>query len=329
MQWKCLPVPRTADGKAEIHYTTIYRVFARWSDDGSLDQAFIASVRHLAAHGHLDLNVLHGDGIGYSDHKHQKGEKILAIIDNKGFVLAPLAVAPAIEADTVLLPEGLNALKRMARLADLKIGGSYLNLDGGFDFRYSRRAIFNAGLIPTIKENPRNREIPKRGRKRLFNAAVHLLRLRVERTFAWEDKIKNPRSKLRGIGGRKEADQKNAASCGEYVPKEIQTTAAAVRVHSATALRHEVDGVHANQPEAFLRCLKLATDYLAALGGASSVLGQRRDDDIARLQQDGFLFVRRALDEAKSSEQEDSFNSQQCVTDFMHIATFRSKRIEQ
>jgi hypothetical protein len=37
------------------------------------------------------------------------------------------------------------------------------------------------------------------------------------------DEIKNPRSKLRGIGGRKEADQKNAASCGEYVPKEIQS----------------------------------------------------------------------------------------------------------
>ena len=33
--------------------------------------------------------------------------------------------------------------------------------------------------------------------------------------------IKNRRSKLRGIGGRKEADQKNAASCGECVPKEI------------------------------------------------------------------------------------------------------------
>jgi ABC-type oligopeptide transport system ATPase subunit len=37
--------------------------------------------------------------------------------------------------------------------------------------------------------------------------------------------IKNPRSKLRGIGGRKEADQKNAASCGEYVPKEIEPAA--------------------------------------------------------------------------------------------------------
>jgi len=59
------------------------------------------------------------------------------------------------------------------------------------------------------------------------------------------------------------------------------------------------------------------------------MLGQHRDDDITRVAQDGFLFVRRDLDEAKSSEQENSFNSQQCVTDFMHIATFRSKRIEQ
>ena len=35
---------------------------AKWADDGSLWQAFIASVRHLAAEKHLDLSVLHGDG---------------------------------------------------------------------------------------------------------------------------------------------------------------------------------------------------------------------------------------------------------------------------
>jgi hypothetical protein len=68
--------------------------------------------------------------------------------------------------------------------------GCYLNLDGGFDSRHNRKAIFNAGLIPNIKENPRNRKTPKRGRKRLFNAAIHSLRLCVERTFAWEDKFK-------------------------------------------------------------------------------------------------------------------------------------------
>jgi transposase len=30
----------------------------------------------------------------------------------------------------------------------------------------------------------------KRGRKRFFNEAIHALRMRVERTFAWEDKFK-------------------------------------------------------------------------------------------------------------------------------------------
>jgi transposase len=201
MQWKCLPVPEAADGTAVIHYTTIYKVFAKWADDGSLDQAFIASVRHLAEQHHLDLSILHGDGsntvakkggdgIGYSGHKHQKGEKVLAIVDNNGFVLAPLPVAPVNEADTVLLPDGLNALKHVARVTDLKIDGAYLNLDGGFDSRRNRKAIFNAGLVPNIKENPRNRKTPKRGRKRLFDAAIHSLRLCVERTFAWEDKFK-------------------------------------------------------------------------------------------------------------------------------------------
>jgi len=62
MQWKCLPIPHDADGKPAIHYTTIYKVFARWADDVSLWQAFVASVRHLAAENHLDTSVLHGDG---------------------------------------------------------------------------------------------------------------------------------------------------------------------------------------------------------------------------------------------------------------------------
>jgi transposase len=194
-------MPTDTDGKPAIHYTTVYKVFARWSDDGSLEEAFIASVAHLADHHQLDLRILHGDGtntvakkggdgIGYSGHKHQKGEKVIAIIDNNGYVLAPFPVAPVNEADTVLLPEGLKALKRVARLAGLELTDAYLNLDGGFDSTSNRKAIFNAGMIPNIKENPRNRKTPKRGRKRLFNQAIHVLRECVERTFAWEDKFK-------------------------------------------------------------------------------------------------------------------------------------------
>jgi transposase len=44
-------------------------------------------------------------------------------------------------------------------------------------------------MIPNIKENPRNGKRTKRGRKRLFNAVIHGLRTRVDRTFAWEDKF--------------------------------------------------------------------------------------------------------------------------------------------
>src|SRR6266705_979166 len=62
MQWKCLPIPQDAQGKPVIHYTTVYKVFAKWADDGSLWQAFVASVRHLAAEKQLELSVLHGDG---------------------------------------------------------------------------------------------------------------------------------------------------------------------------------------------------------------------------------------------------------------------------
>jgi transposase len=62
MQWKCLPVPKDLNGNPAIHDTTVSKVLAKWADDGSLWQAFIASVAHLAAEKQLDLRVLHGDG---------------------------------------------------------------------------------------------------------------------------------------------------------------------------------------------------------------------------------------------------------------------------
>jgi transposase len=110
--------------------------------------------------------------------------------DNNGYVLSPFPVAPVNETDMILLPEGLKALKRVAKTVGLDLGGAYLNLDAGFDSTHNRQCIFNAGMIPNIKENPRNRKHIKRGRKRSFNAAIHALRTQVDRTFAWEDKFK-------------------------------------------------------------------------------------------------------------------------------------------
>ena len=115
---------------------------------------------------------------------------MIALVDNHGYVLSPLTMAPVNEVDLVLLPQGLKDLKRVARAAGLTLPGAVLNLDAGFDSKTNRKCIFNAGLRPNIKENPRNRQKPKRGRKRFFDVALYKLRFIVERTFAWEDKFK-------------------------------------------------------------------------------------------------------------------------------------------
>jgi transposase len=89
MQWKCLPIPQDAQGKPAIHYTTVYKVFARWADDGSLWHAFVASVAQLAKEKHLDLRVLHGDGTNTVAKKGGMALVTRAISTRKGRRLSP------------------------------------------------------------------------------------------------------------------------------------------------------------------------------------------------------------------------------------------------
>src|SRR5712691_628234 len=89
MQWKCLPVPQDTAGKPAIHYTTVYRVFAKWADDGSLWQAFVASVAHLATAKQLDLSVLHGDGTNTVAKKGAMGLATRAINTRKATKSSP------------------------------------------------------------------------------------------------------------------------------------------------------------------------------------------------------------------------------------------------
>ncbi len=200
-QWKELVIDKGPDGEPEIHYSCIYKQYAHWSRDGSIEKIFEGSVKRLFDKKMLNISILHGDGtntvskkggdgIGYSGHKHQRGEKVVAIVDNNGYVLAPYTIAPVNKNDCILLPDSLGNLSNIARTTGFAIKGSILNLDGVFDSKNNRKAIFNRGMVPNIPENKRNRKKTKRGRKRLFDEGIHALRLTVERTFAWEDKFK-------------------------------------------------------------------------------------------------------------------------------------------
>ena len=118
------------------------------------------------------------------------GARAVFLPDNNGYILAPFPVAPVNVNDCILLPDSLKELMRITRSIGVSLKGSFLNLDGVFDSRNNRKRIFNRGMVPNIPENPRNRKRPKPGPKRIFDAAIHELRLVVERTFAWEDKFK-------------------------------------------------------------------------------------------------------------------------------------------
>lgn len=101
-----------------------------------------------------------------------------------------MTFAPVNRSDSVLLPQGLRDLKNVAEQAGLDLSGATLNLDAGFDSKANRKHIFNAGMKPNIKENPRNRKKTKRGRPRFFDAVIYAGRTTIERVFAWEDKFK-------------------------------------------------------------------------------------------------------------------------------------------
>ena len=73
----------------------------------------------------------------------------------------------------------------------MDITGAVISLDGAYDSKKNRKMIFNAGMVPNINENKRNRKSKKRGRKRLFDQSIFKERFRtIERVFSWEDKFK-------------------------------------------------------------------------------------------------------------------------------------------
>ena len=201
-QWKALPIDKDPAGRPEIHPTSVYRIFRRWTADGCLDAILLGSVCKLHEDQLLDTSVIHGDGtttaakkggdnLGFSGHKHMKGDKVVAFCDRNCNVIAPFVPAPGNRNESPLLREALPQLAQTARAIGLDLRGTIVSLDGVYDCRANRKAIFNRGMKPNINPNPRGRKIPKRGRKPLFDPAIFDERFRtIERVFAWEDKFR-------------------------------------------------------------------------------------------------------------------------------------------
>jgi len=201
-QWKELPIKTGQDGLPEIHYTRIYRAFRRFQAQGCFDAIFAGSVSHLHQKEFLDISVIHGDGtttaakkggdnLGFSGHKHFKGDKVVAVCDRNCNIIAPLIAAPGNRNESPLLQKVLPQVTRIAKQVGLDLNQTIFSWDGVYDSRANRKAIFNRGMVPNIPENPRSRKTPKRGRKAIFSPAIFQERFQtIERVFAWEDKFR-------------------------------------------------------------------------------------------------------------------------------------------
>jgi transposase len=201
-QWKMLPIDKDDTEKPEIHYSQVFRIFQQWLKYGSILNIFENSVFTLHKENRLDTSIIHGDGtttmakkggdgLGYSGHKHMKSEKVVAFVDRHCNVLSPMTIAPGNRHEGLLFGKAFDFLKDLFKRMGKSLKGSIASLDSAYDSAPTRKSIFNARMIPNIKENPRNRKKTKRGRKRIYDEEIFEERFRTaERVFAWEDKFK-------------------------------------------------------------------------------------------------------------------------------------------
>lgn len=108
-------------------------------------------------------------------------------MDRRCNVLSPMIIAPGNRNEVPLFGRAFDCLKDIFKRMGKSLHATVMSLDSAYDSIKNRKMIFNAGMIPNIKENPRNRKHTKRGRKRIYDEAIFEERFdTVERVFAWK-----------------------------------------------------------------------------------------------------------------------------------------------
>ena len=126
----------------------------------------------------------------------------MAFCDRNCNVIAPFTKAPGNRNESPLLRKVLPKVTEISRIVGFNLKNIIVSLDGIYDCRANRKAIFNRGMIPNINENKRGRKTLKPGPKRLFVPAIFQERFStIERVFGWEDKFKRLLLRFERISG--------------------------------------------------------------------------------------------------------------------------------
>ncbi len=245
-QWKMLPIETDAKGLPEIHHTRIYRIMRRWQADGSIDRVFAGSVDQLHRDQLLDLANIHGDGtttaakkggdnLGYSGHKHLKGDKVVAFCDRNCNIIAPFVTAPGNRNESPLLRD---ALPKLTAMRAPLVRTCRLNRQSGWRLRLPRKPPCD--LQPRYEAQHSREPAWAQGTEARSQTAFRRGHLR--------GALQHHRARVR-LGGH------------------LPPPAAALRTHQCRALRAQDARLHDDQPEALLpqliAALRAACRYFA------------------------------------------------------------------
>ena len=89
---------------------------------------------------------------------------MVAFCDRNCNVIAPFISAPGNRNESPLLKAALPQVTRIAQAVGLDLSPAIVSLDGVYDSRANRKAIFNRGMVPNIPENRRGKKTSKRGK---------------------------------------------------------------------------------------------------------------------------------------------------------------------
>ena len=81
-----------------------------------------------------------------------KGDKVVAFCDRNCNVIAPFVSAPGNRNESPMMRQALPLIMQIAKTAGFSLKGSIVSLDGAYDCRRNRKAIFNRGMTPNINE---------------------------------------------------------------------------------------------------------------------------------------------------------------------------------
>jgi len=96
---------------------------------------------------------------GFSGHKKEKGDKVVAFCDRQCNVIAPFMSAPGNRNESLLLREALPEVMRIVREMGMDLSGTIVSLDGVYDCRangsVSACAIRPCSVAPGAGMGPR------------------------------------------------------------------------------------------------------------------------------------------------------------------------------